>query len=37
MHPLKKIVKQNKDGTLIDVCSVCSLNELVIDSAMEKC
>ena len=36
MHPLKEIIKKNKDGTPIGVCSVCSSNELVIESAMEE-
>jgi len=36
MHPLKDIIKQNKDGITIGVCSVCSSNEFVIESAMEE-
>jgi D-tagatose-1,6-bisphosphate aldolase subunit GatZ/KbaZ len=36
MHPLKKIIKQNKEGASIGICSVCSSNELVIESAMEE-
>jgi D-tagatose-1,6-bisphosphate aldolase subunit GatZ/KbaZ len=36
MHPLKKIIRQNKEGTPVGICSVCSSNELVIESAMEE-
>lgn len=36
MHPLKGIIQQNKEGVPIGICSVCSSNELVIESAMEE-
>lgn len=36
MHPLKEVIRQNKKGKSIGVCSVCSSNELVIESAMEE-
>lgn len=36
MHPLKEIIRQNKEGVPIGVCSICSSNELVIESAMEQ-
>lgn len=36
LHPLKKIVDQNRSGVPVGVCSVCSSNEFVIESAMEE-
>jgi D-tagatose-1,6-bisphosphate aldolase subunit GatZ/KbaZ len=36
MHTLKKIIKKNKEGYPAGICSVCSSNEFVIESAMEE-
>lgn len=36
LHPLKKIVDQNRSGVPVGICSVCSSNEFVIESAMEE-
>lgn len=36
LHALKQIVRQNRSGIPIGVCSVCSSNGLVIESAMEE-
>lgn len=36
MHILKKVLQQNKAGKPVGVCSVCSSNRFVIESAMEE-
>lgn len=36
MHILKKVLRQNKAGKPVGVCSVCSSNRFVIESAMEE-
>lgn len=36
MHILKQVITQNKAGKALGVCSVCSSNKFVIESAMEE-
>jgi D-tagatose-1,6-bisphosphate aldolase subunit GatZ/KbaZ len=36
MHPLKPIIEFCKKGNPVGICSVCSSNELVIESAVEE-